>query len=187
MMLYELNTGAPYFENKSPVTITKILPSEGFTIDVSKVENEKLRDLIEQLLAIDPNKRPDINQYFMHPFFSIQIPTPLLTLLILNDGDDGATFTDDLPFNSTCCCKTSLSSKSISLLLSINLIFNLYLDPVVVVTIFPSEHDFGLINVDVVITSPSSITECFSTIPIIDPVGNTFQFDISGIFLSLFM
>jgi len=70
MMLYELSTGTPYFENKSPVTITKILPSEGFTIDVSKVENEKLRDLIEQLLNIDPNKRPDINQYFMHPFFT---------------------------------------------------------------------------------------------------------------------
>ena len=69
-MLYELSTGTPYFENKSPVTITKILPSEGFTIDVNKVENEKLRDLIEQLLTINPNKRPDINQYFMHPFFT---------------------------------------------------------------------------------------------------------------------
>jgi len=70
MMLYELSTGTPYFENKSPVTITKILPSEGFTIDVNKVENEKLRDLIEQLLTINPNRRPDINQYFMHPFFT---------------------------------------------------------------------------------------------------------------------
>lgn len=70
MMLYELSTGKPYFGTKSSLAITKILRAEGFTANVSKVKDKKLRDLIEQCLSINPDKRPDINQYLLHPFFT---------------------------------------------------------------------------------------------------------------------
>jgi len=70
MMLYELSTGKPYFGTKSSLAITKILSAEGFTVNFSKVKDKKLRDLIQQCLSIDPDKRPDINQYLLHPFFT---------------------------------------------------------------------------------------------------------------------
>lgn len=70
MMLYELSTGVPYFGTKSSLAITKILRAEGFTVNTSKVKDDKLRDLIQQCLSINPNARPDITQFLLHPFFT---------------------------------------------------------------------------------------------------------------------
>lgn len=70
MLMYELSTGRAYFENKSPVTITKTLSNPEFRVDVSKVRDAKLRELIESCLEIDPKKRPSIVQFLLHPFFT---------------------------------------------------------------------------------------------------------------------
>ena len=70
MFLYEMNTGRSYFENKSPITITKALQNPKFRADVSKVEDPKLRDLIESCLDVNPDNRPNIAQVLIHPFFT---------------------------------------------------------------------------------------------------------------------
>mmetsp|Transcript_33665 Transcript_33665/g.62042 ORF Transcript_33665/g.62042 Transcript_33665/m.62042 type:complete len:531 (+) Transcript_33665:138-1730(+) len=69
MMLYELSTGVPYFEKKSPSVVTKLLCDEAFAADVSAVPDAKLRDLIGNCLSLDPRKRPDITGFLLHPYF----------------------------------------------------------------------------------------------------------------------
>eukprot|EP00581_Thalassiosira_minuscula_P017471 CAMPEP_0183731126 /NCGR_PEP_ID=MMETSP0737-20130205/34540_1 /TAXON_ID=385413 /ORGANISM="Thalassiosira miniscula, Strain CCMP1093" /LENGTH=522 /DNA_ID=CAMNT_0025963787 /DNA_START=144 /DNA_END=1712 /DNA_ORIENTATION=+ len=69
MMLYELSTGKPYFEKKSPNIVTKLLCEDTFGADVSAVPDAKLRDLIAKCLSLDPRKRPDITGFLLHPYF----------------------------------------------------------------------------------------------------------------------
>lgn len=69
MMLYELSTGTAYFDKKSPSIVTKLLCADTFEVDVSKVPDEKLRDLIGKCLSLDPRKRPDITGFLLHPYF----------------------------------------------------------------------------------------------------------------------
>jgi len=68
MMLYELTTGRPYFENKSPAQITMSL-QYAFEADLSAVTDDKLRDLINQCLQYDARKRPGVPQLLIHPYF----------------------------------------------------------------------------------------------------------------------
>jgi len=69
MLLYELSTGKTYFAGKSPPQITKVLRSPGFEADVSAVPDNRLRDLIQQCLNCNPDKRPGITQVLLHPYF----------------------------------------------------------------------------------------------------------------------
>ena len=69
MMLYELSTGTAYFDTKSPSVVTKLLCTDSFEVDVSKVPDEKLRDLIGKCLSLDPQKRPDVTGFLLHPYF----------------------------------------------------------------------------------------------------------------------
>mmetsp|Transcript_15130 Transcript_15130/g.22870 ORF Transcript_15130/g.22870 Transcript_15130/m.22870 type:complete len:621 (+) Transcript_15130:184-2046(+) len=68
MMLYELTTGQPYFNNKTPAQITMSLQYE-FTPDLSAVSDDKLRDLIRLCLQYNPKKRPGVTQLLLHPYF----------------------------------------------------------------------------------------------------------------------
>lgn len=68
MMLYELATGRGYFDGMNPMQITKALRA-GPEINVDKVEDSSLRDLIKKCLALDPTKRPSILQILLHPYF----------------------------------------------------------------------------------------------------------------------
>lgn len=68
MMLFELTTGKPYFDNKTPAQITMALQYE-FEADLSSVSDDKLRDLIKNCLKYDPKKRPGVTQLLLHPYF----------------------------------------------------------------------------------------------------------------------
>ncbi len=68
MLLYELTTGKPYFDGKTPAQITMLLQYE-FEPDLSNVTDEKLRDLIRLCLQYDPKKRPGVAQLLLHPYF----------------------------------------------------------------------------------------------------------------------
>lgn len=68
MMLYELNTGKPYFDGKTPAQITMMLQYE-FEPDLSAVSDDKLRDVIGQCLRYDPRKRPGVTNLLLHPYF----------------------------------------------------------------------------------------------------------------------
>ncbi len=68
MMLYELTTGQPYFNNKTPAQITMSLQYE-FEPDLSAVSDDKLRDLIRLCLQYDPRRRPGVTQLLLHPYF----------------------------------------------------------------------------------------------------------------------
>eukprot|EP00747_Dinoflagellata_sp_TGD_P019930 gnl/TRDRNA2_/TRDRNA2_127490_c0_seq1.p1 gnl/TRDRNA2_/TRDRNA2_127490_c0~~gnl/TRDRNA2_/TRDRNA2_127490_c0_seq1.p1 ORF type:complete len:487 (-),score=48.78 gnl/TRDRNA2_/TRDRNA2_127490_c0_seq1:60-1499(-) len=69
MLLYELATGQRYFDGKAPGQITRLLAAKEFKVDVSAVQDDRLRDLIEKCLSIDPKKRPTILQILVHPYF----------------------------------------------------------------------------------------------------------------------
>lgn len=69
MYLYELATGKGYFGGtRDGGRIFQILAAEDFEVDVSDVEDSKLRNLIEQCLTIDPKKRPGIVQILTNPY-----------------------------------------------------------------------------------------------------------------------
>lgn len=70
MMLYHLHTGSSYFTSKSPATITKLLSADQFSVNLSRVKDDKLRDLLKQCLDTIPNRRPDITRFLLHPFFT---------------------------------------------------------------------------------------------------------------------
>ena len=68
MMLYEISTGRPYFDGKTPVQITKTL-RDGPVMDVRDVPDKQLRNLIAKCLQLDPKKRPNVLQVLLHPYF----------------------------------------------------------------------------------------------------------------------
>jgi serine/threonine protein kinase len=70
MMLFELSTGKPYFFKKNGTVITKTLRKEDFVADVSAIQNDKLRDLVSKCLQRNPNKRPSISAFLLHPYFT---------------------------------------------------------------------------------------------------------------------
>lgn len=69
MLLYELAVGKSYWAGKQDNTITRILKEPGFQVDVSAVEDDKLRDLISKCLQTDPKRRLRITQILLHPYF----------------------------------------------------------------------------------------------------------------------
>jgi len=69
MMLYELSTGQPYFDKKTPNVVTRQLCSDDFEVDVGDVPDANLRDLIGKCLSLEPGRRPDITGFLLHPYF----------------------------------------------------------------------------------------------------------------------
>lgn len=68
MLLYELSTGAGYFAGQKPAQITRTLRA-GPEINLEKVPDKKLRDLIAQCLNLNPRARPSILKVLLHPYF----------------------------------------------------------------------------------------------------------------------
>lgn len=68
IMLYELATGLSPFRGKSASQIMRALEG-GAAIDLSKVEDKNLQNLIEDCLEIDPKRRPSISKILLHPYF----------------------------------------------------------------------------------------------------------------------
>ncbi len=68
IMLYELATGTSPFKGKTAAQIMKSLES-GAGIDLSKVSDTNLQNLIEDCLSIDPKRRPNIAKILLHPYF----------------------------------------------------------------------------------------------------------------------
>ena len=70
MLMYELSTGEPYFVDKSPAQVTKTLADvDNLEIDLSKVRDRRLQDMIRKCLNKDPRQRPSVNQLLLHPYF----------------------------------------------------------------------------------------------------------------------
>ena len=70
MMCYEMATGFGYFDNKSPIQITRALSQlEEIVIDDDLELDGRMRSLIESCLQVDPKKRPSISQVLVHPYF----------------------------------------------------------------------------------------------------------------------
>jgi Protein kinase domain len=70
MMCYEMATGAGYFDNKSPIQITRALSTmESFKIDADVGLDGRMKSLIELCLQVDPKKRPSTAQVLLHPYF----------------------------------------------------------------------------------------------------------------------
>ena len=69
MLLYELAVGKSYWAGKSDSAITRILKEPGFQVDVSAVQDDRLRDLIANCLQTDPKRRLKITQILFHPYF----------------------------------------------------------------------------------------------------------------------
>jgi len=76
MLLYELSTGQGYFGTKSPTQMTKFLAQlsqekdRGSSwMDLSLIQDEKLKDLIGQCVALDPSRRPSNLKIRLHPYF----------------------------------------------------------------------------------------------------------------------
>jgi serine/threonine protein kinase len=69
VMLYELSTGSSPYGNRGPSVVTKLLASPDFTVDVSSIKDDKMRDLVSQCLQTDPKKRLNIAQVLLHPYF----------------------------------------------------------------------------------------------------------------------
>lgn len=70
MMCYEMATGFGYFDNKSPIQITRALSQlEEVVIDEDLELDGRMKSLIESCLQVDPKKRPSISQVLVHPYF----------------------------------------------------------------------------------------------------------------------
>jgi serine/threonine protein kinase len=69
MLLYELAVGKSYWKGKQDDAITRILKEPGFQVDVSAIEDDKLRDMVSKCLQTDPKKRLKITQILFHPYF----------------------------------------------------------------------------------------------------------------------
>jgi hypothetical protein len=70
MMLFEISTGTPYFFLKPPSVVTKTLSTPAFKPKVNAIQDPKLRNLVEKCLSIDPDDRPTITQFLLHPYFT---------------------------------------------------------------------------------------------------------------------
>ncbi|CAB9502083.1 protein kinase PAK 3 [Seminavis robusta] len=70
MMCYEMATGAGYFDNKSPIQITRALSNmESFEVPDDVELDGRMKSLIEDCLQVDPKKRPSTAQVLLHPYF----------------------------------------------------------------------------------------------------------------------
>eukprot|EP00980_Cylindrotheca_fusiformis_P002656 scaffold622_cov102-Cylindrotheca_fusiformis.AAC.5 len=69
VLLYELAVGSSLFGNRKDGQITSLLRDKQWEPDTSAVPDDRLRDLIDQCLQLDPSKRPSITQILLHPYF----------------------------------------------------------------------------------------------------------------------
>jgi serine/threonine protein kinase len=69
MLLYDMSTGTNIFSGKPATQIMKMLNDPNFEPDTSAVPDDKLRDLINSCLQVDPKMRPTLPQVLLHPYF----------------------------------------------------------------------------------------------------------------------
>jgi serine/threonine protein kinase len=69
IFLYELSTGEGAFDGKTPAQVTKSLSEPDHEINVDKVNDPRLKNLIKSCLRKDPKRRPSINMVMMHSYF----------------------------------------------------------------------------------------------------------------------
>eukprot|EP00747_Dinoflagellata_sp_TGD_P015698 gnl/TRDRNA2_/TRDRNA2_124529_c1_seq1.p1 gnl/TRDRNA2_/TRDRNA2_124529_c1~~gnl/TRDRNA2_/TRDRNA2_124529_c1_seq1.p1 ORF type:complete len:400 (+),score=51.43 gnl/TRDRNA2_/TRDRNA2_124529_c1_seq1:140-1201(+) len=71
LLLFELATGGGYFKSAFlEAQIRNKIARDDWVADVSAVEDDRLRDLIQKCLDRDPRKRPNIVQVLLHPYFT---------------------------------------------------------------------------------------------------------------------
>lgn len=69
VLLYELATGSSLFGKRKDGQITQLLRDKLWKADTNAVPDDRLRDLIDQCLQLEPSKRPGITQILLHPYF----------------------------------------------------------------------------------------------------------------------
>jgi len=69
MLAYELVHGNGFFGKKAPPQIVKTLALDFRPPRLDNFEDEKLRDLVEHCLALDPKKRPSASWILNHAYF----------------------------------------------------------------------------------------------------------------------
>ena len=69
MLAYELVHGNGFFGKKAPPQIVKALALDFRPPKLDNFEDEKLRDLVERCLALDPKRRPSASWILNHPYF----------------------------------------------------------------------------------------------------------------------
>ena len=91
IIIYTLIIGKPPFETKDVKTTYKRIKMNAWTFPENAKISEAAKDLISQILVLDPLKRPSLDQILTHNFFKLGTSIPKL-----------------LPI-STLCCAPSLS------------------------------------------------------------------------------
>ena len=76
VIIYTLIIGRPPFqENNAENTYKKIKKSE-YSFPENAIISETAKDLIKQILVLDPKKRPTLDQILSHDFFNLGISIP---------------------------------------------------------------------------------------------------------------
>ena len=69
VVIYTLLIGKPPFETKDVKTICKRIKMNEYTFPKNTIISEAAKDLIEQILILDPLKRPSLDEILAHDFF----------------------------------------------------------------------------------------------------------------------
>jgi Protein kinase domain len=69
MLAYELVHGNGFFGKKAPTQIVKSLALDFQPPNIDHFEDEKLRDLVQRCLSLDPKKRPSASWVLNHGYF----------------------------------------------------------------------------------------------------------------------
>ena len=73
IIMYNLLTGLLPFYDEDKDKISKLIMEKDFTFPLEPKISNVAKDLINQILVKNPNKRPNLNQILFHDFFHIGI------------------------------------------------------------------------------------------------------------------
>ena len=76
VIIYTLIIGRPPFETNSVNTTYKKIMNNEYTFPQNAIISETAKDLIKQILVLDPEKRPTLDQILSHDFFNLGISIP---------------------------------------------------------------------------------------------------------------
>ena len=75
VIIYTLIIGKPPFETRDVKTTYKRIKMNAYTFPESAIISEAAKNLISQILVLDPGKRPTLDQILTHDFFNQEIIT----------------------------------------------------------------------------------------------------------------
>ena len=76
VIIYTLIIGKPPFEAKDVKTIYKRIKMNAWAFPENAKISEAAKDLISQILVLDPLKRPSLDQILTHDFFKLGTRIP---------------------------------------------------------------------------------------------------------------